>query len=134
MTSEHDTHKLVQTAYAQAARNASSCCAPKSACGCSSKGMAVPEAELGLSCGNPVAFSHLREGDVVVDLGSGAGRDVFMAAQQVGGAGKVIGVDMTDEMLALAGRNAAKFTQRTGLSNVEFRKGHIEELPVQDAS
>jgi SAM-dependent methyltransferase len=94
----------------------------------------VPEADLGLSCGNPVAFSRLRKGDVVLDLGSGAGRDVFLAAQAVGPSGRAIGVDMTPEMLALARRNAVKFRKATGLDNVEFREGEIEDLPLPDAS
>ena len=92
----------------------------------------VPGADLGLSCGNPVSFAQLREGDVVLDLGSGAGRDAFLAAQRVGPKGRVIGVDMTPEMLDLAARNAQKFKKSTGLTNVEFRKGQIEQLPVKD--
>ena len=92
----------------------------------------VPGADLGLSCGNPVSFAQLREGDAVLDLGSGAGRDAFLAAQRVGATGRVIGVDMTPEMLELAARNAEKFRETTGLSNVEFRKGQIERLPLRD--
>ena len=94
----------------------------------------MPEAELGLSCGDPVAYSHLRPGDVVLDLGSGGGKDVFLAAQRVGPSGRAIGVDMTPDMLALACRNAEKFRKRTGLSNAEFREGEIEHLPVEDTS
>ena len=94
----------------------------------------VPEAELGLSCGNPVAFSHLKRGNVVLDLGSGAGKDVFAAAVKVGGTGRAIGVDMTPQMLKLARKNAKVLRDKTGLENVEFRKGHIEKLPVDDAS
>jgi SAM-dependent methyltransferase len=94
----------------------------------------VPEAELGLSCGNPLAFGFIGEGDVVLDLGSGAGKDVFLAAQKVGDAGRVIGVDMTPEMLKLARKNAVRFFETTGLANVEFREGKIENLPVDDAS
>jgi ubiquinone/menaquinone biosynthesis C-methylase UbiE len=94
----------------------------------------VPEAELGLSCGNPLAFGYINKGDVVLDLGSGAGKDVFLAAQKVGDAGRAIGVDMTPEMLALARKNALKFFETTGLANVEFREGHIEELPVEATS
>jgi SAM-dependent methyltransferase len=88
---------------------------------------------LGLSCGNPLAFGHLKPGDVVVDLGSGAGKDVFLAAQKVGAKGRVIGVDMTPEMLSLAEKNAEKFRQATGLSNLEFRRGQIEALPIDAA-
>jgi SAM-dependent methyltransferase len=94
----------------------------------------VREAELGLSCGDPVAFSLLRPGHVVLDLGSGGGKDVFLAAQMVGPTGRAIGVDMTPEMVALARRNAEKFRQATGLANVEFHEGEIESLPVGDSS
>jgi SAM-dependent methyltransferase len=92
---------------------------------------AVPEgANLGLGCGNPTAIAALRPGETVVDLGSGAGFDCFLAARQVGLTGRVIGVDMTDEMLEKARQNAAK----GGYTNVEFRKGDIEALPLPDAS
>jgi len=91
----------------------------------------VPEgANLGLGCGNPTAIASLKPGDTVLDLGSGAGFDCFLAARQVGPEGKVIGVDMTDEMIAKARENAV----RGGFSNVEFRQGDIEALPVEDAS
>jgi SAM-dependent methyltransferase len=91
----------------------------------------VPEgANLGLGCGAPLAAAALREGETVLDLGSGAGFDAFLAARAVGPTGRVIGVDMTDEMLAKARANA----RQTGVSNVEFRKGYIEALPVEDAS
>lgn len=78
---------------------------------------AVPDANLGLGCGNPTAFAELKHGDVVLDLGSGAGFDSFLAAQKVGDSGKVIGVDMTPEMIEKAQANALKY----GYSNVEFR-------------
>jgi SAM-dependent methyltransferase len=81
-------------------------------------------------CGNPLAFSGVRPGDVVLDLGSGAGIDLLLAAKKVGAGGRVIGVDMTDDMIARARENAAA----AGLTNVEVRKGIIEELPVEDAS
>jgi len=91
----------------------------------------VPEgSDLGLGCGNPQAIASLRPGEVVLDLGSGAGFDCFLAARQVGPSGKVIGVDMTPDMLARARANAEK----AGVSNVEFRLGEIEHLPVADAS
>ena len=133
-----DLHDLVRKAYGDVARKQSSCCGPKASC-CNDTAYTVPdhpvpEAELGLSCGNPVAFSHLEPGDVVLDLGSGAGKDVFLAAQKVGDAGRAIGVDMTPEMLALARKNAVRFFETTGLANVEFREGHIESLPVEEAS
>ncbi len=90
----------------------------------------VPEANLGLGCGNPLALGSMREGETVLDLGSGAGFDCFLAARKVGPTGCVIGVDMTDEMLAKARANAEKH----GFKNVEFRKGYIHRLPVEDSS
>ncbi len=91
----------------------------------------IPEgAVLGVGCGNPVALASLREGETVLDLGSGAGIDAFMAAGRVGPKGRVIGVDMTPDMLSRARENAEK----GGYSNVEFREGEIENLPVPDGS
>lgn len=91
----------------------------------------LPEgANLGVGCGNPLAFSAVKEGDTVVDLGSGAGIDCFLAAKRVGESGKVIGIDMTPEMLVKARANA----ERGGYSNVEFREGEIEALPIEDNS
>jgi arsenite methyltransferase len=92
---------------------------------------AAPEAaNLGLGCGNPLAIASLKQGQVVLDLGSGAGFDCFLAASAVGKSGKVIGVDMTHEMLGKARENA----QKNGFTNVEFRLGEIEALPVADNS
>jgi arsenite methyltransferase len=92
---------------------------------------AAPEgADLGLGCGNPLAIASLKDGQVVLDLGSGAGFDCFLAARAVGETGRVIGVDMTHEMLAKARENA----QKNGFTNVEFRLGEIEALPVADNS
>src|SRR5688572_14638716 len=88
------------------------------------------EANMGLSCGNPTAFASIKPGETVVDLGSGGGLDVFLAAAKVGSTGKVIGIDMTPEMLALARKNAAKAT----LTNVEFHESRIDKLPLPDAS
>src|SRR4030042_6958514 len=85
---------------------------------------------LGLGCGNPIAIASLKNGDVVLDLGSGAGFDAFLASKKVGKNGRVIGVDMTTEMLERAKANAKK----GGYSNVEFRQGEIEKLPVEDDS
>ena len=94
---------------------------------------ALPEgANLGLSCGNPAALAALRPGEVVLDLGSGGGFDVFIAGRKVGAGGRAIGVDMTPEMLAKARHNAATYRGQTGLDNVEFRLGEIEHLPVAD--
>ena len=88
------------------------------------------EANLGLGCGNPLALAEIQPGMTVLDLGSGAGFDAFLAWRRVGPTGRVIGVDMTDEMLALARENA----KNLGATNVEFRKGTIEQMPVEDAS
>jgi arsenite methyltransferase len=92
----------------------------------------LPSAALlaSLGCGNPIAVAELREGETVLDLGSGGGIDVLLSARRVGPTGRAIGVDMTDEMLSLARRNA----DEAGASNVEFRKGTIEALPLDDAS
>lgn len=91
-------------------------------------------ANMGLSCGNPVAIAALLEGQTVLDLGSGGGFDVFQAGEKVKASGRVIGVDMTPEMLAKARKNIEHYRQRTCLDNVEFRLGEIEYLPVPDAS
>ncbi|HEX3954327.1 MAG TPA: arsenite methyltransferase [Stellaceae bacterium] len=149
-----DIKELVRVRYGSiaagtAAASGEGCCAPAASSGCApadgrtaddkSRRMgysdaelaAVPEgANLGLGCGNPQAIAALRAGDTVVDLGSGAGFDCFLAAQQVGSSGRVIGVDMTHEMLKKARNNAAKL----GAGNVEFRLGEIEHLPIADNS
>src|SRR6059036_2272494 len=88
------------------------------------------EANMGLSCGNPTATANLRAGEVVVDLGSGGGLDVFLAAQKVGPTGKAIGIDMTPQMIELSRKNAAKAAVR----NVEFYLAAIDRLPLPDAS
>lgn len=96
---------------------------------------ALPDtANMGLSCGNPAAIAALRPGEVVLDLGAGGGFDCFIAGPKVGLAGRVIGVDMTPDMLARARRGLAAYRERSGLDNVEFRLGEIEHLPVADAS
>jgi len=129
----------------------SSCCGPSSCCSADSGGAAsqlaqaigyseddlagLPDgANMGLSCGNPVALASLQPGETVVDLGSGGGFDIFIAGRKVGASGRAIGVDMTAEMLAKARNNIAAYTQQTGLSNVEFRLGEIEHLPLADNS
>jgi SAM-dependent methyltransferase len=89
---------------------------------------------MGLSCGNPVAIAALREGQTVLDLGSGGGFDAFQAGEKVKASGRVIGVDMTEEMIAIARGNVESYRRRTGLDNVEFRLGEIERLPVLDSS
>ncbi len=122
----------VEEHYAAVARGeASACGAPVEdvarSIGYSDEELALAgDANLGLGCGNPLALTEIKPGMTVLDLGSGAGFDAFLASHRVGLTGHVIGVDMTDDMLALARENAAK----RRASNVEFRKGHIEELPV----
>jgi arsenite methyltransferase len=133
----------VRQAYGDVAtRKQTGCCSGPGCCGpteASSSQLgysdedlsSVPEgADLGLGCGNPQAIAALKPGERVLDLGSGAGFDVFLVARQVGPSGFVIGVDMTPEMVDRARTNAAK----TGLSHVDFRLGDIERLPVEDAS
>src|SRR5271168_5025161 len=90
------------------------------------------EANMGLSCGNPIASASLKLGEVVVDLGSGGGLDVFLAAQRVGPTGRAIGIDMTQEMIDLARRNAIQAGQGTPPSNVEFHLATIDDLPLAD--
>jgi SAM-dependent methyltransferase len=131
MTTHHEkTRSMVRKAYGTVAKRSVSCCSGSS-CGCGGA-PAASEGKLGLSCGDPVAFSKIKKGMTVLDLGSGAGKDVFIAAPLAGAKGRVIGVDMTPGMLKLAKANLLKFKKRTGLANVEFRKGLIEKLPVRD--
>lgn len=142
--------EIVRAGYTQIAqrgsdRRKSSCCGGATAVathalarqlGYSAEELAaLPEgANIGLSCGNPAALAALRPGEVLLDLGSGAGFDAFVAAPRLGPLGRVIGVDMTPEMLARARRNVTAYRERTGLDNIEFRLGEIEHLPVADGS
>lgn len=142
---DHEIRKAVREGYGKIAVQESPLSGADTGCGCGcgsaqdtvSKAIgysdselgAIPEgANLGLGCGNPTALASLKEGEVVLDLGSGAGIDCFLAANRVGKSGKVIGVDMTSEMLQRARENASK----GGHDNVEFRLGEIENLPVAD--
>ncbi len=145
MDKNQDVKRKVRKAYSKIATNSNSCCCQ---CGCGkldkqtaekiSKSIgysdkeinAVPEANLGLGCGNPTAFSSIKEGDTVLDLGSGAGFDCFLASKKVGKTGKVIGLDMTEEMVA----KAKTLAKEHGYSNVEFRLGDIEKTPIDDNS
>ena len=145
--SKDQIHDLVKEIYGGIAKGKAAGCAP-SCCGTSPSlvnimdmgkaldyteedlHLAPGEANLGLGCGNPIAIAELKEGETVLDLGSGAGFDAFLAARRVGPSGKVIGVDMTSEMIEKAKANA----QKLGISNVEFRFGEIEKLPVEDES
>ncbi len=136
----------VREGYAAIATGRSACCCGGGSCGTNdptrlaeaigytAQSLAsLPDgANMGLSCGNPVAIAALKEGQTVLDLGSGGGFDVFQAGQIVKAAGRVIGVDMTPEMLAKARKNIDFYQQNTGLDNVEFRLGEIEHLPVAD--
>jgi SAM-dependent methyltransferase len=149
---EQVVRRMVREGYAKIAQDTSTgCCGPGvSCCGSAPQdadklarelGYSVEElkalpdgANMGLSCGNPAALAALKPGEVVLDLGSGGGFDVFIAGRKVGAAGHAIGVDMTPEMLAKARRNAAGYREQTGLDNVEFRLGEIEHLPVADNS
>jgi SAM-dependent methyltransferase len=139
---EADIHQIVRDRYAEIARSGApipeaGCCGPKPAQIAERLGYApeqihgAPEgANLGLGCGAPLAAAALRRGETVLDLGSGAGFDAFLAARELGEEGGVIGVDMTPEMLERARRNAVA----AGHRNVEFRQGRIEALPLADAS
>jgi len=143
---EEKIKEFVKDRYANIARKGSSCCEPAPSC-CGDTDMAgtisqqigysdeelksIPDgANLGLGCGNPIALASLKEGETVLDLGAGAGFDCFLAANQVGDTGKVIGVDMTPEMVEKARENAKK----GNYTNVEFKLGEIENLPVADDS
>ena len=152
---EKEIKKSVRSKYGKVAKKSSSCCGSvpsrgnpeNSCCGSSNDSKSdniskligysdeelnsVPEgSNLGLGCGNPLAHASIKEGDVVLDLGSGAGFDCFLAAKRVGQTGKVIGIDMTPEMVDKARENALK----DNYDNVEFRLGEIEHLPVADRS
>jgi ubiquinone/menaquinone biosynthesis C-methylase UbiE len=142
-----DLRQLVRESYGRIANQGSigGCCGGTSSCGSADPGTqssklgysteelkSLPEgANLGLGCGNPGAIAALKPGETVLDLGSGAGIDCFLAAKQVGPSGRVIGVDMTPEMVSRA-RNASRKT--AGVENVDFRLGEIEHLPVADQS
>ena len=129
--------KYAAAAQAASAGAAAGCCSPADTTGVFGSALyaetdEVSEGAVGasLGCGVPTAVADLHEGEVVLDLGSGAGADVLISARRVGSTGRAIGIDMTDEMLELARRNAAE----AGVENVEFRKGYLEELPLPDAS
>jgi arsenite methyltransferase len=141
---ETEIKKAVREGYAKVAKESGSCCGGGSSC-CGTPGLAesvskrvgysdeemksVPDgANLGLGCGNPVALASLKQGEIVLDLGSGAGFDCLLSANKVGKTGRIIGVDMTPEMIDKARENARKGNYQ----NVEFRLGEIEHLPVAD--
>lgn len=150
-TESESVRQKVRQGYGQIAKGGGSCCGPTPTC-CGSAPAASEElakhigysaeelaalpdgANMGLSCGNPNALAALQPGEVVLDLGSGGGFDVFIAGRKIGPTGQAIGVDMTPEMLAKARKNITAYRERSGLNNVEFRLGEIEHLPVADAS
>ena len=138
-----NVQEAVREKYGEIARSAgaSKCCGP-TACGCGdpitsnlyssseTEGLPAEAVNVSLGCGNPTALVDLKPGDTVLDLGSGGGIDVFLSAKRVGSTGKVYGLDMTDDMLALARENQRK----AGVTNVEFLKGTIESIPLPDNS
>jgi AhpD family alkylhydroperoxidase len=142
--------EMIREGYGKIAEKDTSCCSGVSCCGSNAEDSAqlakyvgysaeelavLPDgANMGLSCGNPNALAALKPGEVVLDLGSGGGFDVFIAARKVGATGRAIGVDMTPEMLAKALKNIGPYRERSGLDNVEFRLGEIEHLPLADNS
>jgi arsenite methyltransferase len=140
--SNEKIRETVRQEYTKIARGGSCCCGSSSpeklaeGIGYTGEDLEVlPEgANMGLSCGNPTAIADLKPGQVVLDLGSGGGFDVFIAAKKLGPTGRAIGVDMTAEMVGKARAGISKFTEKTGLSNVEFRLGEIEHLPAADNS
>ncbi len=140
-----DVKTAIREKYGELARAGGSCCGPSCGCGTDESAVSsilmnddyataddaiVAATDMGLGCGTPTAFAELSEGMTVLDLGSGAGIDVFLAAKAVGPTGAAIGVDMTDDMIARANANKAKL----GITNAEFRKGEIEQLPVDSDS
>src|SRR6266478_4870069 len=136
-----DIKEAVRQKYSQAALRAGSCCGTPALEGASpitsnlysdQETGELPEAAVlaSLGCGNPTALAELKEGETVIDLGSGGGIDVLLSARRVGSTGKAYGLDMTDEMLALARENQRK----AGVTNVEFLKGEIENIPLPDGS
>ncbi len=143
MDSNEKIRETVRKGYGEIAKGNSCCCGSSKSSQQLAEGIGYSKDELailpdganmGLSCGNPTAVANLKAGQVVLDLGSGGGFDVFIAAKKVGAQGKSIGVDMTPDMLSKARAGISKFSEKTGLHNVEFRLGEIEHLPVADNS
>jgi SAM-dependent methyltransferase len=146
VVSEQELKASIKERYGKIATNTGSCCGPN--CGCATDNSLetisvmmndkytnvderiVAAADLGLGCGTPLAFADMAEGMTVLDLGSGAGIDVFLASKKVGTTGKAIGLDMTDEMLKLARKNKIKL----GIENAHFYKGDIEDMPIESSS
>jgi arsenite methyltransferase len=139
MTTNTTIHETVREHYAERIKSNASCCGPD-ACSCSTDSSLYPadllatlpegESTVSYGCGDPITLASLQPGQTVLDLGSGAGLDCFFAAKKVGETGKVIGLDMTPEMIERARASA----QRMNIQNVEFRQGYIEEMPVESNS
>ena len=144
MQTENEIKEVVKEKYGEIAKQSTSCCGPTSCCGTTDNKNAgysimqdeydhlegyVADADLGLGCGLPTEFAAIKKGDVVVDLGSGAGNDVFVARAITGDEGKVIGIDMTTEMIDKANANNVKL----GFKNVEFHLGEIEAIPLENS-
>jgi len=144
MQTENEIKEIVKEKYGEIAKQSTSCCGPTSCCGTADSKIAGytvmqddyhhldgydADADLGLGCGLPTEFAAIKKGDVIVDLGSGAGNDVFVARAITGDEGKVIGIDMTKEMIDKANANNA----RLGFKNVEFHLGEIEAMPLEDS-
>ena len=141
--SNEKIRETVRKGYTKIAKGNSSCCCGSSSPDKLAEGIGYTSQELeilpdganmGLSCGNPTAIANLKPGQIVLDLGSGGGFDVFIAAKKIGPKGRAIGVDMTPDMISKARAGIVSFAKKTGLSNVEFRLGEIEHLPVADNS
>jgi ubiquinone/menaquinone biosynthesis C-methylase UbiE len=144
MQTENEIKEIVKEKYGEIAKQSTSCCGPTSCCGTTNNKIVgytimqddynhldgyVADADLGLGCGLPTEFAAIKKGDIVVDLGSGAGNDVFVARALTGEEGKVIGIDMTAEMIDKANKNNAKL----GYKNVEFYLGEIEAMPLDNS-
>ena len=144
MQNEKEIKEMVKEKYGQIAKESGTCCGPTSCCGPTENKIVgytvmqdeytdlngyVADADLGLGCGLPTQYAGIKKGDTVVDLGSGAGNDVFVARAIVGDSGRVIGIDMTQEMIDKANRN----NQKLGYKNVEFRLGEIENMPLENS-
>jgi arsenite methyltransferase len=143
MMKEKEIKRAVREGYARIAKQATSYYSSRTCCGCADVSQEIskrlgyteeeilaapPESNLGLGCGNPVALASLKEGEIVLDMGAGAGFDCFLASTRVGEKGKVIGVDMTSEMVERARANSRK----GGYTNIDFRQGDLENMPVAD--
>ncbi len=136
-SSQSSLHEFIRSYYTERVQNRSSCCSSGSCCTSSEMSstrlfddLPLEEQPISFGCGDPLSFAELQTGQVVLDLGSGSGYDCFLASRQVGDSGRVIGVDMTPQMIL----QASQIAQRLNLSNVEFRLGTLENLPIESNS